>query len=233
MDLIVLTGLRGSGKSAVADYLCKNHGYQRRSFATPLKKAAMSMFGLSTWHVTTAEGKAEKIYIDKGFTGAQLSSGLYEIFGITAYDMSHNVYQVDWGMTSHEIMKAFVLKATATFANKEHTVRGILQKLGTEVVRETIGDDVWIKNMEIACRQQDKVVIDDCRFENEAEWAHEMGGRIIHVNRPSVATGDDLSHASEQDMMRWWSSHVDVTLDNTSTLEALYGMVESSVTKQG
>lgn len=48
MKLIGLTGLRGSGKSTVANILCTEYGWIELSFANPLKKGLQEMFQLES-----------------------------------------------------------------------------------------------------------------------------------------------------------------------------------------
>ncbi len=62
--------------------------------------------------------------------------------------------------------------------------REMLQKLGTEACRDGICPDIWIKRMELELLRNDRVVIPDVRFENEAEFIRENGGFLIHVIRP-------------------------------------------------
>lgn len=45
--LIGLCGYKGSGKDTAAAYLVKNHGYERRAFADPLKKHVAALFGIN------------------------------------------------------------------------------------------------------------------------------------------------------------------------------------------
>jgi hypothetical protein len=45
--VIGLLGKAGAGKSTVADHLVENHGFQRISFAKPLKNIVQDMFNLS------------------------------------------------------------------------------------------------------------------------------------------------------------------------------------------
>ncbi len=52
--IISLSGLAGAGKDTVADYLCSQHGYQRISFAAPLKDACAAIFG---WDREMLEGR--------------------------------------------------------------------------------------------------------------------------------------------------------------------------------
>ena len=54
--IISLSGLIGSGKDTVADYLVTEYGFQRESFAGTLKDACASIFG---WDREMLEGKTE------------------------------------------------------------------------------------------------------------------------------------------------------------------------------
>jgi hypothetical protein len=51
--IIGITGLIGSGKDTIADYLCTFHGFKRVSFAASLKDAVSSVFG---WDREMLEG---------------------------------------------------------------------------------------------------------------------------------------------------------------------------------
>ena len=54
--IISLSGLIGSGKDTVADYLVTEYGFRRESFAGTLKDACASIFG---WDREMLEGKTE------------------------------------------------------------------------------------------------------------------------------------------------------------------------------
>ena len=51
--IIGITGLIGSGKDTIADYLCTFHGFKRVSFASSLKDAVAAVFG---WDRDLLEG---------------------------------------------------------------------------------------------------------------------------------------------------------------------------------
>jgi hypothetical protein len=54
--IIGVTGLIGSGKDTIADYLCTFHGFKRMSFASSLKDAVSSIFG---WNREYLEGSTK------------------------------------------------------------------------------------------------------------------------------------------------------------------------------
>jgi hypothetical protein len=56
MTIISLSGLIGSGKDTVADYLVSKYGFKRDSFASTLKDACAAIFG---WDREMLEGKTE------------------------------------------------------------------------------------------------------------------------------------------------------------------------------
>ena len=55
--IIGVTGFIGSGKDAIADYLCTFHGFKRISFAASLKDAVAQVFG---WDREMLEGTTKK-----------------------------------------------------------------------------------------------------------------------------------------------------------------------------
>lgn len=107
-------------------------------------------------------------------------------------------------------------------------IRRLLQKLGTEVGREIILDEVWV---EIALRRIDalivqgkSVVITDMRFVNEADFFYGYGAEIWRVDRPGVGPAND--HASEIELDGY---PFDVVIDNNGSLEDLAALVGSYV----
>jgi hypothetical protein len=81
------------------------------------------------------------------------------------------------------------------------TVRTMLQKIGTDAMRNQLDDGVWIKIAERRIRDipRHKVVIfPDVRFENEMEFIHMNEGIILNVYRPQRVFDDSVyQHISE------------------------------------
>lgn len=107
-------------------------------------------------------------------------------------------------------------------------IRRLLQRMGTEVGREIILDEVWV---EIALRRVDalihegkSVVITDMRFVNEADFFYGYGAEVWRVERPGVGPAND--HASEVELDGY---PFDVVIDNNGSLEDLAALVGSYV----
>lgn len=102
------------------------------------------------------------------------------------------------------------------------TPRHAMQTLGTEWGRELIANDLWIRAWKAAVDRLPAgvpVVVDDCRFPNEAEVVKAAGGLIIHVNRPGAGAGA-AGHISEQHVLR-----SDYTIDNVFAIEEFTAQV--------
>lgn len=78
--------------------------------------------------------------------------------------------------------------------------RWAMQTLGTEWGRDLIGSNLWVnvamEGAQLVLDQGGSVVIDDCRFENEAAAVRALRGEIIQIVRPGVEPVN--SHASEE-----------------------------------
>lgn len=73
--------------------------------------------------------------------------------------------------------------------------REIMQRFGTEFVRNTV-PDLWVILMEERIKELGgAAIIDDVRFEDEAQLIRDLGGRIIHVFGRAEFSG---GHESEQ-----------------------------------
>jgi hypothetical protein len=93
--------------------------------------------------------------------------------------------------------------------------RTLLQKLGTEMGRNILGENIWVETTLAALDDHGKYVVTDCRFENEAKAIKNRGGRMFRITRGSV--GPANSHISEIGLDAWqdWDGH----LQNNGTLE--------------
>jgi hypothetical protein len=93
------------------------------------------------------------------------------------------------------------------------TVREVLQFVGTELFRTQMEPEVWVKSIfRRRYADDDVVVIADCRFPNEAEFARERG-LLINVQRDTGIEHD--GHASETALDGYMGYHEVVQNDGT------------------
>lgn len=77
--------------------------------------------------------------------------------------------------------------------------RWIMQFLGTDVFRNTFGEDFWIKSLKYKIKDYNLVVISDVRFQNEADFIKEIGGKIWKVER-NINNNIYSNHESENNI---------------------------------
>lgn len=108
--------------------------------------------------------------------------------------------------------------------------REMLQTLGTEWGREKVHPEIWLRLMErryamVVDLHLPGLVVTDVRFDNEAEKIRRMGGYVIQIERPGVATV--ATHVSENGIN---PRLIDQTIVNGGSLQALRDTVLGVVT---
>ena len=118
-----------------------------------------------------------------------------------------------------EILQADIVTKSQIDPYWGMTYRQILQLFGTEACRNVFGVDIWERIL--WRRYSDNsvprdIVIDDVRFENEAEAIITRGGFVIEILRDGGITD---SHTSENGLPKEliWAS-----IENNGTKEELY-----------
>lgn len=101
------------------------------------------------------------------------------------------------------------------------TTRHLLQTLGTEWGRQCVRPDMWLRVWKQRVSKYAYVVVDDVRFENEAELIRSLGGEVWHITRPGIERSCD--HASEGGLDTW--PHFSRYIVNNGTLEELTNAV--------
>lgn len=108
-------------------------------------------------------------------------------------------------------------------AKKHPLVRSMLQNLGVGA-RKVFGETFWVYQALSDVAPQDKVVVSDVRFANEAEFIQEFNGKIWRVNRPGV--GAVNNHVSETELN---NLVCDTTIINDGTLNNLKFIVRKEM----
>lgn len=114
--------------------------------------------------------------------------------------------------------------------------RRMAQTLGTEWMRELVNANGWLLLAGEFIRSHEwsadrhlgdaRIVITDCRFQNEAAFIAERDGVIWHIDRPGVAPV--AAHSSEDGLERLPG---DLVIPNRGTLDDLAVLVANAVSK--
>lgn len=108
-------------------------------------------------------------------------------------------------------------KETPTRLLQGKTPRYAMQTIGTEWGRQTIGENFWTFLWEDAALKildaGGRVVVDDCRFDNESETVREIGGLVIEIWGRGGISGNHSSEAG---------CDADVVLRNDGTISDLH-----------
>lgn len=121
-------------------------------------------------------------------------------FADKLYEVALVLNPIIWKLPYPKRLKKVVEQLGWTKAKRIKQVRKYLQWLGTEVFRQTFGEEFLIDQtrptVQRHLREGKSVIITNCRFENEAEFIEELGGSVILVDRPGV--GPVNGHVSDQ-----------------------------------
>lgn len=98
----------------------------------------------------------------------------------------------------------------------------ILQRMGTECMRDGFSTDLWVKALLRQIVPGDHTVITDVRFPNEAQAVLDWGGVLVRVVRPGYAS-KRAPHASETALDNW---PADRKLVNSGTITDLRNAVD-------
>lgn len=114
------------------------------------------------------------------------------------------------------------------------TYRELLQKLGTEVFRKTVHENIWV---DLLFEDWDPLepigkanwLVTDVRFREEADAINQRGGTLIRITSGSKVSED--SHLSENDLEDY--PYFQYYIDNSGTLKDLIEQVRGIMMKEG
>jgi len=104
-------------------------------------------------------------------------------------------------------------------------VRGLLQRLGTEVGRDMFGENFWVEYAIKKTVDIQNVVFSDVRFRNEADAIQQGWGQNWRINRPGSFAAND--HVSETQMDGY--GQFDTVITNEGSLEDLYAEIDKTM----
>lgn len=178
----------------------------------------MKIIGLSGYARSGKDTVAEILVQQHGFERRAFADPLYEglrlLNPIVGYvdERAPAGAQPDY----HRLADLVEWHGWEALKSKVPDLRPLLQRLGTEVGRNLLGQNIWVEAATRNLNPEGKYVFTDCRFENEAAAVLARDGLVVRVRRPGY--GPANNHISETGMDDW---PFDVVIDNDRDLEHL------------
>jgi len=190
-NVVAFAGRMSSGKSELAK-VCQAAGYEKIYFALPLKQLSAKMLSITIDELNHLKASGEQV--DLKMDNSMIDA-LCEATGL------------ENGQIKEICGNNTIL----------HTVRDILQFVGTDIIRKLCPN--WHVEHVISMMQKDKkYVIDDVRFKNELNALMRIGAVTWFVIRPDMFK---VSHHESEENLRWQDFGNKVIV-NDCTLEELH-----------
>lgn len=201
--IIGLTGARGAGKDTVAKMLASEL-FVRTAFADALYIEVAKAYGVPVdllQYRSTKETPLMALALERcadlGFVAR-----MRDVFAQELAECAKHA----WLPESLDFFAAIRQdEVLAQWMAEPRSPRFILQYWGTEYRREVSGDSYWRDQVssQLQTRPDEKFVVTDVRFPDEANLLRSMGGAIIRVTRPELAYEDQTAdkHPSELAML--------------------------------
>lgn len=197
MTILALAGKAGVGKDTMAEVLVKKHGYTRISLADPLRDLCSRVFRMD-----------RNMFLDHDKKDKEIDMVMLDYHHI---DQIREIVQNEWGYPISYDMRE---NMEEYYDEEFETPRDILRCIGTKLLRNCIDRNIWIQlAMSKIQSTGPKVVITDCRFENEREAFAKCGALLILIKR----NDDGCSENHEHDLGDEYDYDVVFTNDGTLT----------------
>ncbi|AEJ81323.1 deoxynucleotide monophosphate kinase [Erwinia phage Rouille] len=222
VDLILLNGAARSGKDTCASLMQKILKANGRDshiihFYDPLKGAVDGMFGFDQRH---RDGSLKETPVMIRMNPDLMASAILKT--LEHPDSPYKEFE-DLSFTSHTLACDFIdLIQEDEFSSEVEgssaliSPRRLYQLYGTELMRQSFDNDIWInfakKAYENAAKLNKVTIISDLRFDNEAEFGKMHSGLILKVINPEVTASQVSAHVSEAGISK---EHLSGTIINS------------------
>lgn len=211
--LIGICGFIGSGKDTVAEYLVREHGFVRESYAGPLKDAVAAVFHWPrSWlEGLTAEQRAWREQVDPWWAQRLNLPNLTPRWVLQQWgtEVCRRSFHDDVWIASmeHKIAQSRhdIVISDCRFPNE---IKSIKQQGGVVI---------WVRRGDLPAWYQ--LAWHENATHKDEQWLLEDSQQLMQQRYPHV-------HASE---WAWINSDFDVVIDNNGSLESLYQQINDLV----
>lgn len=208
--LLLLEGWQNSKGAKLEVHVAKALGLPLYILRGGVVKPRIELLGLSGW-ARSGKDTVAAILKEKGYVRHSFADPMREA-----------LYRLDPKVDFGEQANVPLTTALGRDKNWEQLktfsteIRGLMQRMGTEVGRNMFGENFWVDQALDQIPDGGKVVFADVRFPNEADAIRKLGGKVVRIGRAGVGPAND--HISETALDRY---EFDLVISNNGTLEDL------------
>jgi hypothetical protein len=177
----------------------------------------LEIVGLSGWARSGKDTLAKRLIENHGYTRISFADAMREALYKLNPEIDVDGYDMKLA-TAVDLMGWEQLKEVSS------GIRGLMQRMGTEVGREMFGEDFWVNLAMNRIPDGSKIVVADVRFKNEADAIKAAGGQVWRIVRDGVGPAND--HISEIALDDY---SFDAIVLNTGGIENLWGIADNLV----
>lgn len=175
------------------------------------------LIGLYSPAPQSGKSTVASILTEHGFRVLPFAAPLKRMIGTFLFQLGYGPEDIDELLTTHKEVKLDAINCST---------RHLLQTLGTEWGRTCVHPDVWLQCWQVIAmrylQSSTPVVVDDVRFQNEADLIRSLGGQLWYIERPGTEVKTE--HASEGSLNTY---PFDRFLHNDGSLSDLVATTES------
>lgn len=233
--IIAISGLKAAGKSTVASMLeflfntpkifhsyfwykhqkliLKKKRYTIVAFADPIKEMLCSLLNMQRWEFESRNIKENCVVCLADLSKIYTNGCGLDLYNLLS-DAKFSKLAKEW---NPDLSKQYYL-----------SIRQIMQLFGTEIMRNTIDDKIWI-NCVLSRAHKSNLIISDLRFITEYEEVKNRDGFIIYIDR-GLTPG---LHKSESEMQTLLNQNkFDLVIDNKNiNLKELFNLIKVNLNK--
>lgn len=207
--IILLNGTQGIGKTHLANIFEKKSNYIKMSYSQKLKDFCFNILeithGLEDRSIIYGNKKEKARKVVE--VGTKSPSSYDIIYLLNELDMLFNdiLGYMPCQDTKRDIISNCKNMSLNLVSKIDLTGREMLQKFGSEIIRDQIDDSYFVKNLlneyvdMLSDKQIDGIVIDDYRFPNEYNIPQSIGHQVfaVKVTDGSIKTDTHTSENNE------------------------------------
>lgn len=179
----------------------------------------VKIIGLSGWARVGKDTVASRLVSSHGYVRSSFADLIRD--ALYKLNPSIDVSGYTMGLSS-----AVDLMGWEELKSQSVGIRGLMQRMGTEVGREMFGDNFWVDAAIDSIEDGTNVVFADVRYPNEADAIKALGGEIWRINREGIEPAND--HPSETALDAY---QFDCIMFNNGTLENTDWCVDDLIAK--